>query len=428
MKSREFDIGQRDNLSNEFEPQQYSERETEVLEILDQKLLDYLHQAKIANSGHSGLIYRLEIGADLLEALGDEDSEIIDHIIGNPTALKLIKVSNPEIAQDEFAKQLLVWEAYDGLPEEEKSKHAAIPKPILYRTLHVDEDMMAHLNKQGAKLDKPVAAVVIMDWINGEDLQTLLYKKVLTKIHGPDYLKGQTYKIGHLHDMVARELSFPIPDGSLPDGQWQDFNMRNKIVMNFLGRKGETVPSSYVSQLKNTVALLNSRGLYHNDLHWRNVMVEHAQDGVISEDDKLFIIDFDTLSKVSSGFDDRLTANLLEELNGRNVGAGAENLKLLQEILPYKSKITRWKHFQEIESAHRNQSLGGVIEYLVNSAVDVQDMQLLCAGLWVLQDRDPGCTQEIETVTNQILSNRTNLPDPVRKVISLFALKKESAS
>jgi hypothetical protein len=135
-----------------------------------------------------------------------------------------------------------------------------------------------------------------MDYVRGEDLATILYKEVLRRknsdLYPPERLNA--FSFNELHREVANELGFYSPGKKSRDEgerQYEEtmvYSKNTEKLIKFLQNSGFVLPPTVLSQIDNTVKLFHENGLFHNDLHERNVLIENS--GL--ENPRLFIADF----------------------------------------------------------------------------------------------------------------------------------------
>jgi hypothetical protein len=240
------------------------------------------------DAGAEGLIYYLKVAeADpaFRKLMQPEEGEEQDG------AVKVLKVFKPGQAKNEFEWQKKAYEAVNAAVRKESvdyAKYARVPKPIEFRTIKLSDETRQTLESQGAKLATGEAEVILMDYIEGQDLQEVFYRWIVA--HAPEdkeYAKvdAETASFELLHRAVSGILDFKYSRGELTD---EEVLERRKKVYSALKRTGFKMPAGIVDQIHNTRQLLHRNNIYHNDEHERNFMVSDGQ---------VFMIDFSRASE-----------------------------------------------------------------------------------------------------------------------------------
>lgn len=278
------------------------EKKEQPYEIINAELNEMLRDVRKSNEGASGIIMKLEpanFSPRLREAL---QSFGID--INEDTAAKILKVYAPGAAKREFKMQEAAFDviADSGLTPEQA---AMIPKPLFYTEMPVVGETRDNLRSQDIAItDENKVEIIIMDWIPGEDLTTQMYKKALSFFNpehvaypdNPNDFQQLSYAIGIL-------LGFEKPNEErVTSTEEKNNNAQTTYLRNltklrkFLESKGAHINPIVEKQIRNSVQVLHTNDIWHNDLHERNV---EAVGDIFSEHPegiRTYIIDFGTAS------------------------------------------------------------------------------------------------------------------------------------
>lgn len=216
---------------------------------------------------------------------------------GEKQALKVLKVYGKGKGVHEFAMQKAAHEMLT--PYRDNPDYADVPEPTFYDDIPVSESMRANLESVGMRDVGDSIEVIMMEHIEGEDVATHLYKEALRR--HPDFprhlqeryamqaahAQEEVGRIGHmpfgeLHAYVASLFDFAKPN--LQGATSADAAYKTRVVeaenanrlLRFLEQQDEALlPSSLISQLRNTITLFGEEGLKHGDLgaNLRNIML-----------------------------------------------------------------------------------------------------------------------------------------------------------
>lgn len=233
-------------------------RKPENLErSVDHELAEILGSAELAGFGANAFVFRVpgekipgRIAEDL-KKLG-EDVEIPDNV-----AMKMLKVYEAGTAAREVSMHQKAWNALRG--EEKNPDYASIPRVYFSHTAHFDEEELEHLAELGFKVGSS-ADVILMDFIQGRDLKEILAEQVMQRSEGAD-----PHQIQRTAD--------------------SDSDYRYE----YLKKRGFTVHPQIAERLERTTTLLQKNGVFHNDLHEANVIIDGDP---TSPDARVFLIDF----------------------------------------------------------------------------------------------------------------------------------------
>ena len=129
-----------------------------------------------------------------------------------------------------------------------------------------------------------------MDYVDGLDLGTVMYNFALKQMgHEDDYIADLTYS--QKDQLVGQELGFERPDiesaqttEEKESAQALTFDRNEEKLLKYLKKKGLKLESALFEKVDNAVRALNQNGMFHNDLHKQNVMID--------VNGEVYIIDF----------------------------------------------------------------------------------------------------------------------------------------
>jgi hypothetical protein len=209
----------------------------------------------MTDSGANGILFRIDP-----EELSLEDSKSMsfenDDNPEGALSIKALKVFNLERARHEFES---LQEAREIILEKMESSSAPlfrIPRAIGFEEIEVDGDTEKFLNSQQASIINGKVGVITMDWIEGKNLGVYLHEELLKRL---------------------ADKEDPHEEGSWNN---RDFSK----LLRGLEKTGFVLPEETFLQLKNGVEALHKGRLWHNDLHFGNI--------IIRLDGQLFAIDF----------------------------------------------------------------------------------------------------------------------------------------
>lgn len=267
-------------------------------ELLLDHMLEAIFTSEAAtkiNEGNNGVILELDttnLPAEIRDYFvadleGDNEGDDDDKI-----AVKLLKIYTGKEGRREYdlqkkARQVLKAENIEGVK---------VPKPRKFRELQINNDEVAkHLESLGIKIgaDK-IVEVIAMDLVKGQDLATIMYQAYAKK-HEADFnemypdMELDSYleqiNINTLIDLVHRISGIKNKYNNLDNSPAaiQERAQIAKLISQGIAYQG-VIDKKHASGLLQAVNALNSHGIYHRDLHPRNIMVDEAGD--------LEIIDF----------------------------------------------------------------------------------------------------------------------------------------
>lgn len=269
--------------------------EEENMEIIGY-LEAMINKADKINEGDNGIILKVRV-KDIPQPLRDALERNNPGFVGNnDLAVKLFKVFTNGKGKDEFIAQEEIKNLIKQLPEEEKDKYADIPTPLYYNVIPSSlAETKKTLQNLGVKNVGSEFEILLMDYIEGEDLGTKFFRSIASNLGNGDlkqedigrmdYFRLKEYVFKHKGWQAYELANF---DSELSD---EEKNQAKKQLAKeisaeiaMLAKKGKLeLKAEWFEKVRMTVGLINSHGVYHCDMHERNVF--------ISLDGKIYLLD-----------------------------------------------------------------------------------------------------------------------------------------
>ena len=284
--------------------------------LLEAQILQLLEQYAVkANEGMNGYIMRLPsdaIPAHVLLQLREQGFDLPEQ----DQAMKILKIYSAGEGRYEADMQK---KARTILQEHgaNKEQYAQVPQVFFTKDIPVTNSSRHRFQELGVALGSDHAEVIGMEFVEGDDLATGLYREVLKRKvqeHGEAFL-GLPYSVERmnvreLQEYVSRILDFRRPGGkAVTEAERQHeqrlVNTENTTKLtNYLRRSGFVLDPRIVTQIKNTLELLHEHHFAHRDAHHRNIMVRGslAKQPNSSEAPQTFLIDFGTATTFEGSY------------------------------------------------------------------------------------------------------------------------------
>ena len=374
-------------------------------EIMELIMENFILQSKKINEGNNGIIKALdlrkirdELPLKLVEYITKKSPDFFSE--RDDLAIKMLKVYNRGDGKREFEAQK---RAHEIITKEQETNPeaslAGVPTPLIFEELTVvDEETQAILKNDGLKSLTDKVEILIMDLIPGEDMATHIYEEVVKRSGKLAHLRGSLEEIplNDLIEEVSSALGFVEAGGKHRDEDLKVFEeeaVRNENVekiVRFLKQSGFTLDKDILNKVENTIKLLHKNGLYHRDLHERNIMMVG---------DEVKIIDFGSAKEVPAGTEEDMyeeggkrlvpdemvlerykpLTTTFEEDQQKEVKELVQKLDGLKDMIS-KRRETDWQRFQgkledvseddlepTVESLARSISPGGNDDLYVNA-------------------------------------------------------------
>ena len=230
---------------------------------------------EFVGSGYDGIVLKFDS-----RQLNEEEAHFIkENGIGieeDVAALKILKVYQPLAGELEFKAQKIASNILNNNPE-----LASVPEVLALKDIKIHEEAKSRLTSRGASLDDE-AEIILMDYIDGRDMSTIFYDYVLSKSgFDEDFLKDMTFS--QKYSEVANLLNFSMPEDITKRNIQITLQNEEKLVA-FLMKNNFPLDRQVIEKLEKSLEALRENGIFHNDLHGRNIMID--------KDGKVFIIDF----------------------------------------------------------------------------------------------------------------------------------------
>lgn len=366
----------KEGVYREKPPTEDIERESELSE---KSIADFIeNRTDIVNSGHNGIILRFlesELPPEIQKAVSFDRKENPEGSL-KAKALKIYRRgdAHKEFAALRHARKIVAENERDSAP------FAHVPKSHASYDLEISDNFQRFLNENGAALTDRWVGVIVMDYIEGIDLATLLYREALFRT----YQEGDLYapedldhiSFDDLHRLLGEKLHFAKPGGKSRDESERRYeeekvnNENAERLFAVLEEKKFVLPPAILAQVQNTIEAFHKNRLFHNDLHERQIILK---DGDL-EDPKTFIIDYGTASEQRPStepgkktMDDEAVVRRLSRLTKTAEQREKEHSE---------AKTSEWN--DRIETLERQPRLEGQYR-LIKTAVEMDDMPALDA-------------------------------------------------
>ena len=303
---------------NEHEISADHEREmAEIEQAIDASIEGMLLGNSKDNEGSEALIYKVDahgIPQEFRDALQKKGTTFD----GGDMAVKMLKLYSPPAGIREYRIHQRAYRLVEAAMREHPGKYAAVPKPTLFRELTISDETARKLKGDGAQISNDRVEVLMMDYVHGQDVATVFYTWILEHHRGALKLdEGSSF--ADIRDAVAIALDFERPGGKsfreaerIAEERAVN-NDNQKRVYDFLVKHGFKMSTDLALQVRNTVELLHANGIYHRDLHERNLMVtdfglpdqqgyiiDFGRSGMDSSDGENPVDDFEVIRKLDS--------------------------------------------------------------------------------------------------------------------------------
>ncbi|HNZ73006.1 MAG TPA: lipopolysaccharide kinase InaA family protein [bacterium] len=313
--------------------------------------------AEMVNYGNNGVIFKLspeDLPEDLKEVFLQALPDFIEN--GQESAFKILKLYTNGKGLVEYNLQA---EAYQLLTESEVSE-VSVPQPFFYRDLEIkDQETIDLLQQCAVDIDdkEPRIEILAMDFVDGCDLAAWVYRQYLItrkneiELAYPDIgyenfiVTLEQKGADELMEIICRFIGFKHKyrhNDDSPEAHKERMAFMNKIKPDLVYRN--LFDKKLISELIAAISVFHRAGIYHRDLHLRNIMLD--QEG------KLKIVDFGSAIKIDPNND----LDLRRVYQSDNCYPDNVSIELLRPI----SKGPEQKIF--IERMDKAQALGQYID------------------------------------------------------------------
>ena len=296
MKSEFIKLG-KESIKAERSP----EAEMAYVENLLEKLVNKGDIVK-RNEGNNGIILEID-----LDSFTEEERDAfcdyfnISYELGVSRAIKMLKIFKSNEAKREFGLQMQTAELINN--NEDINTHIGVPEIYFGGEISVNNDgLREKLKEFGVKFtDGNNLGLMMMDFVEGEDFGAIFYKLAIqekfrefkemeglgdhaTKEDLPLYLVGKSVEDLALICGRLLNLNFEENDKNPETTVAAEERKENtRIIMEVISHKG-LIEGDNIPFLRKAINLMHKNGIYHCDLHQRNII--NGSDG------KFYIVDF----------------------------------------------------------------------------------------------------------------------------------------
>lgn len=288
------------------EPKSDAER---VEAFVEARILELLEQyAEKTNEGTNGFIMRLRIEA-VPSSIRKELRQRGFNFPEEDEAVKILKINSPGEGSREAKMQKLACDIVETHGND-PTKYAQVPKVYFMKELPITSSSKEKFAEQGVRLSGDSAEVIGMEFIEGDDLATALYREALRlkakELGGGEDVLGLSYSIDRLQIQELQEAIIQQFDFRRPGGkgateaerahEQQKLQKENTAkLIGYLRRSHFVLDLRILSQIKNTLEIFHENGFAHRDAHHRNFMVKGSLTArPNSPPPRTFIVDFGT--------------------------------------------------------------------------------------------------------------------------------------
>lgn len=295
-------------------PEQTGRKESPENGVIETGFEHLIGGSRLIGRGKDAVVFRLsaeDVPAEELEAL--VVSGVLPDMTPESLAAKILKVYDPGKGIQEFSMQQKARELVEGSAPSESSDTplCGVPEAFIARDQHLTEHARETLNRYGTELADQ-AELLVMDYVDGKDLGTIMYDFVLTK-NGFDADSVEFMSYEEKEQQVGLLLGFEISSrtGKTPE----EINSERSIVfarneqklITYLKRGGFKLDPGILDAVERTVRVWHEAQFFHNDLHKRNIMVDR--------NGRTHIIDFGQAGpRPEEGLDDLASVHVLRTL------------------------------------------------------------------------------------------------------------------
>ncbi len=372
------------------EAEKKKSREKE-LEVIFEEAIEFAWKV---NEGNNGIVCLFEMDK-AEEHIQKAFFELNERIADKGSLInKILKIYHPGEGMKEFSLQKEFWQTVENHPE--KDRMMKIPEPFIFKEIPIkSKSVQKKLDKWGFKLptftlpeelknkikrekretlNGPMREVdftekeleilnkfveeeknfkipetrlemFLMDNVEfGEDLATIFYQEVIKNHPGAADWGNSAEGMGidQMQDKISQIFDFKRPGGKhvrAEDRIFEDEMVKKQnasAVRQYLIRETDfTIDKDQFEKIERTINFLNGKGLFHRDLHERNIMFDkegevylvdfgsakkedsvNARESVYEEGEKIFIRDKNIVEKLKIFTNSQEKRQLLEKAKG----------------------------------------------------------------------------------------------------------------
>ncbi len=262
-------------------------------EAFIEPLLIHYHQINQGNNGVIGLIDTDDLSEEV-EQYFFKDKKFEDKKV----AVKMLKIySSANLAKQEGEVQKKAAELLKS-----QGLDVTVPEVYFCDRVPVSSDTLRdQLTAAGIAVKEDGVGLILMDYIKGEDMAEHLFKEVIKRSPEMErHLQATAGGFEHasfddIQNTVRQGLGFEKPGGAQRTESLLSFEKskvakeNQKKLFTFLSKNGYVLEPELLEKISQAVSALHEGGIYHRDLHERNIMIDFGKDGEI---EKIHMIDF----------------------------------------------------------------------------------------------------------------------------------------
>ncbi len=253
------------------------------------------------DEGSRGIILRVD-----LTKFSDENLAKLGITINRDkgSVFKILKIENSSLAQHEYQMQK---RATQILNTEESQNEGLAQVPDISKCIDIDlshnSSIIKKLNKSGVDVNKnhSIINVIMMDYVPGITLSQYIFKKIIQKIIEKDgdngVVKNEIMKWeGDIEAMLSHSTSknfceflekyFNI---NLSSEDFHIIKKNEKLFLSYMEKNDVVLNKEIFDVFRKSVVKLNDNGVYNNDLHENNVILDLDDEENLKN---LYLIDF----------------------------------------------------------------------------------------------------------------------------------------
>lgn len=287
-----------------------------------EKLIETVLEAVLAehseriNEGSNGIIFKIAF-----EQIPDVIVAYIKQTYGievnTDQVIKTLKIYLPGTGRYEFNTQRQAWRIVQQAIEQQtktgtavspEATYAKVPTPMMDRDVSLSAQTVEWLRQQGMSIVQDRMEVLMMDYVPGYDLMTVLYRELIRRhprfrdeayrVDLPDGDPDAFRTFEQLQQVIKDRLTFFEPGGKSRDEGARAYEQRKvesanvAMIIKELNNCGFKLHQNILTQINNTIKLFHSQNLFLRDFHLRNAMVVGDPSADAATPPQSFIIDF----------------------------------------------------------------------------------------------------------------------------------------
>lgn len=244
-----------------------------VIQAAINEILEF--RAKRINEGKKGIILRIEnLAKSVVSKLAQVGIEIDENRVA-----KVLKISKEGAGEHEYRMQQRAEEIIRLAPNPDEL--ASVPDVRGFCDIPVTNEVKNKLGAFGFHSSNKRAEVLFMDFVEGDDLATALYREVVKRHPRCRHLASVADDLDFedLQREASNALEFSIAGGKSRDEgeriveEYRIMQMNIERLVRFLERSGFRLNPAIPNKIERTMDLFHKNGLCLRDAHHRNFMV-----------------------------------------------------------------------------------------------------------------------------------------------------------